>query len=130
MTIKIILNQKNIKPFYSKTILDYKKRLSRFCQVQLILCKNKKEYDKFTNTANYRICINTTGNTLSSEDFATKLQMYQLNHKEIFIFFENVDVDENFTISTMSLDIELQTVLIFEQIYRSFKILSKETYHK
>jgi 23S rRNA (pseudouridine1915-N3)-methyltransferase len=133
MNIKIILLQKNIPPFFLQSIEEYKKRLSRYCKLKLILCKNENEVLKNICSSSYKISILNMGTTISSEQLAEKIQLHQVSGLSNITLIINSDFnnfDEALAMSSVHISPSLATTIVFEQIYRSYKILNNEPYHK
>jgi 23S rRNA (pseudouridine1915-N3)-methyltransferase len=133
MNIQIILIKKQLKPFYQECIDEYKKRLGRFCKINIVFCKSLDDVKKTYCTSNYNIGIKEEMNSISSENLSEKISLYQMSsYKDICIFI-NIDelvFDESFGITSIAMDNELVAVIVFEQIYRAYKIIHKEAYHK
>ena len=70
---------------------------------------------------------------LSSEEFAARLAQYGLNGQTRlhFILEDSPAVSENcLSLSHAQLSQPLLTVLLYEQIYRAFRIIHRHSYHK
>ena len=133
MNIKIILIDENVQNFYMNCIDEYKKRLSKYCKINFIFCKNENNVDVKSLASDYKISISNIGHTISSEELAKKINFYQVNRISniaILINSENIRCDEKLAITNVDMDTGLTTTIIFEQIYRAYKILFNENYHK
>jgi len=81
------------------------------------------------------INITPDGLRLSSEEVANRLLEIQLSgnfNRVVFTIEHNLSLqaDESWALTTVSLPIDLQNVLLLEQIYRGYKIIHNEPYHK
>ena len=132
MKINIFLDtDKKLAAPYKAAISEYSKRLARYCKIAvyyLELCDIKKSICK-----SYTIQITTGLAQISSEMMAEKfIQLANIGRSNIaFIISDTlVPADEYLSLSQLSIDNKLQTIIILEQIYRSFRIVNNEPYHK
>ncbi|HHW56343.1 MAG TPA: 23S rRNA (pseudouridine(1915)-N(3))-methyltransferase RlmH [Clostridia bacterium] len=122
-----------IHKFYFEAIKEYQKRLSKFCNISFLNHKNlqkltSQEMDKY-----YKIVISSAGKPLSSEELAEKIKKFELTGiTDILIIIGNEDFhwDEIISISPMKMSLGLTSTIFFEQLYRAYKILNNEPYHK
>ena len=128
-----VLSVGEIEGFYIKAIKEYEKRLSRYCKINNILYKTETELLKSIDNNSYTIVLTNSLEQLSSEEFAEKINKYQIYGKSNISFVinsKNVKADETISLSNMSLSIGLEAVLIYEQIYRAYRIINNHSYHK
>ena len=88
----------------------------------------------------YVITLEIDGKQLSSEDFATKINEITINGtgELVFIIGSSCGIartvsnraDFKLSMSKMTFLHQFARLLLVEQIYRAFKILKNETYHK
>ena len=137
---------------------EYQKRLSRYCNFNLIEIEpaklgekpSKSEIDtalqkeaeaiiKKIPSGNYVFSLCVEGKPLSSEEFAQKIGDLENNGKGItFVIGSSYGLHEsiknlsNFklSLSKMTFPHQLARVMLLEQIYRAFKIAQGGTYHK
>ena len=144
--IKIICLGKIKEEYLKKLISDYQKRISRYHRIEIIELNDynnlKKEANDILNHINnqeYVIVLDIAGNTLSSIELAQKIDKTFLNHSTItFIIGSSYGLDESIkkradyrlSFSQLTFPHGLFRGMLLEQIYRSFKILNNETYHK
>ena len=158
VTINIICTGK-IKEKYLKDAIDeYSKRLSKFCKLNILELPDKKIPDK-TNSGieneikniesenvinhlkkdTYVICLDLKGKQFSSEEFAQDIQDISMLHSNItFIIGGSLGMSEKLLnlanqkicFSKMTFPHQLIRVFLLEQIYRAFKIINGENYHK
>ena len=138
MNIKIILEAKLKESFYKEGVFEYQKRLLR--RVNVIEVQNVEEYIKNKQNA-YIITLEIEGKELSSVDFANKLKDVENDgyYNEILFLIggaeglnENVKKKSNFKLSMSKMTFLHQeaVLILIEQIYRAYKILNNEPYHK
>ena len=158
VTINIICTGK-IKEKYLKDAIDeYSKRLSKFCKLNILELPDKKIPDKSNpnieneiknieseNVINhlkkdtYVICLDLKGKQFSSEEFAQDIQDISMQHSNItFIIGGSLGMSEKLLnlanqkicFSKMTFPHQLIRVFLLEQIFRAFKIINGENYHK
>ena len=87
----------------------------------------------------YIICLDLKGKELSSEDFSSYINNISLTNSHItFIIGGSLGLsnkllsicDYKICFSKMTFPHQLIRVFLLEQIYRGFKIINNETYHK
>ncbi len=139
MKIKILINiekPNKIEAFYKSGYKEYEKRLSRFCKLETIYYKKESDLKKHfkDNQKVFKLsCLNTT---ISSEKFAEKIKELSLQSnvysEVVFVLCDNdINVSfESFTISKSALSKEMEHLVLLEQIYRGYKIINNESYHK
>lgn len=156
MKIKIIALGKLKDKFLKDGINELLKRLSPYtsfeiCELQpieikddnLILKTLDKEGDKILSlikNTDYVISLEIQGKQLSSEDFADKIKEITNSGISEIVFVigssnglsQNVSnrADFKLSLSKMTFLHQYTRLILVEQIYRAFKILNNETYHK
>lgn len=144
--IKIICLGKIKEEYLKKLISDYQKRISRYHRIEIIELNDSNDLKKEANdilnhisNQEYVIALDIAGNTLSSIELAQKIDKTFLNHSTItFIIGSSYGLDESIkkradyrlSFSQLTFPHGLFRGILLEQIYRSFKILNNETYHK
>ena len=132
--------------YLTKMIEDYKKRISRYHKIEIIelndsndLQKESVDILKHINNQDYVIALDIHGENLDSVELAKKIDSTFLNYGTItfiigssFGLHEDVKRRANYKLSFSKLTFPhgLFRGILLEQIYRSFKILNNETYHK
>ena len=137
---------------------EYEKRLSRYCNLQVVeiepvklpekpsqneisnaLEREAEEILKRTpsNSEVYALCIE--GKEISSEDFAKKIKnCANMGKSLVFIIGSSYGLSEKIksmanvklSVSLMTFPHQLFRVMLLEQIYRAFKINEGSAYHK
>ena len=150
--IKIICVGKIKEKFYREAVLEFQKRLSKYTKLEIIelndittnqIEENKKReainIQKYINERDYIITLEIEGHQLSSEELAQKIDcIYQTNSTITFIIGGSYGLDDsikkrsNYSLSFSKLTFphQLFRIILLEQIYRSYKILHHESYHK
>ena len=144
--IKIICIGKLKEKYLIDLIEDYQKRINKYHKLKIIelndennITKEKNNILKHLKNTDYIISLDIKGIKLDSPSFAKKLDNLFINNANIvFIIGSSLGLDEvilqksNLLISFSDLTFPhgLFRGILLEQIYRSFKILNNETYHK
>lgn len=144
--IKIICLGKIKEDYLTKMIEDYKKRISRYHKIEIIELKDendllveKNNIEKYINNQDYVIALDIDGNNLDSVSLAKKIDETFLRNGTItFIIGSSYGLHEDIkkranyrlSFSKMTFPHGLFRAILLEQVYRSFKILNNETYHK
>ena len=143
--IKIICVGKIKEKFYRDAIEEYMKRLSKYHKINIIevMDSNKKteatEILKKLDNKDYIITMEIEGKELSSTELSNLIDKIFITNPNItFIIGGSDGLDDeikklsNYKLSFSKLTFphQLFRVILLEQIYRSFKILNNETYHK
>ncbi len=145
--------------YLKEGIKEYSKRLSRFCELQIVEVEDeqapenlsqsqevnvkKKEAERIlkkVKDSSLLIVLDLKGKKLNSEGFADKLNSFFISGKSniTFIIGGSLGLDDELVqkadyrmcLSDMTFPHQLVRLILLEQIYRAFKILNGETYHK
>ncbi len=149
--IKIITVGKIKEKYYTDAVNEYLKRLSKYTKIDLIEVKDEdfdinktlsKERDsilKYIDEKDYVITLEIEGNELDSVSLSKKLNDIQNNYSNITFIIggsyglhEDIKKRSNYALSfsKMTFPHQLFRVILLEQLYRSYKIINNETYHK
>ena len=143
----------NIKESYlTDAIKEYKKRLSKYCELNIIelddvgiddskvaLKKEEEKIFKVLNPKDYIITLEIEGKELTSLEFSKKIEETLIYNSNItfiiggsFGLSDEIKKLSNFKLSfsKMTFPHQLFRVILLEQLYRAFKIMNNETYHK
>ena len=143
--IKIVCVGKIKEKYLRDAISDYEKRISKYHKINIIevedsimkeesirILKNIKKDD-------FVITLEINGNVISSVEFANKIdKLFITNSNITFVIGGSDGIDDSvkersnysLSFSTLTFPHQLFRVILLEQIYRCFKILNNETYHK
>lgn len=149
--IKIICIGKIKEDYLKKAILEYSKRISKYTKLEIIELKDY-DYDlkktleteqenilKHIKLTDYNILLDLNGKEYTSIEFANKIdKIQQISSNINFIIGGSYGVsnlikdlsNERISFSKLTFPHQLFRVILLEQIYRSFKILNNEEYHK
>lgn len=140
--------------YLQEMIQDYKKRISKYAQIDLIELKDESnkinenvvkelEGDRILSSIKdgfYVVLLDLDGVMLDSVSLSKKIDEISTYYssKIAFVIGGSFGVSEavkkraNFKLSFSKLTFPHQLIkgVLLEQIYRSFKILNNETYHK
>lgn len=156
MKIKIIALGKIKEKFLKDGIDEFMKRLVPYASVEIVeltpveikdenLIQKALEQEAEKILANikansYVITMEIQGKQLSSEDFAQKINEITISgiSELVFVIGSSCGIapivsqraDFKLSISKMTFLHQFARLLLIEQIYRAFKILKNETYHK
>ena len=147
--IKIICVGKIKENFFKEAINEYKKRLNKYTKLEIIevpdecngeiLKKEAISILKHINEKDFVITLEIDGNELNSIELSNKVNDTLINNSNIvFIIGGSLGLDNlvkirsNYKLSFSKLTFphQLFRIVLLEQIYRSFKILNNESYHK
>lgn len=142
MNIKVILEGKIKEPYFKLGIDEFKKRLTGYTSLKIIETNSIAEFIKTNLKQNsYLITLEIEGKQLSSPEFAQKIKETETDGSYNEIIFaiggsiglpDEVKQKSNFKFSMSKLTFLHQEAcfILMEQIYRAYKILNNETYHK
>ena len=143
--IKIICAGKVKEKYLRDMIDDYIKRISKYHKIEIIeltdsnINKEKEELLRVINTKDYNIVMDIDGNNLSSREFAEKIDKTFLINSNITFIIGGSDgispeikelANYRLSFSKLTFPHQLFRGILLEQIYRAFKILNNESYHK
>lgn len=159
MKITIICVGKIKEDFYRKAVSEYEKRLSRYCRLEIIEVLDEKTPDhagpaleeqikqkeaerilKHIREDAYVITLEIQGEKPDSVSFANQLnQMAVKGTSHIqFVIGGSLGLHQSVSrisgqavsFSNMTFPHQLMRVILLEQIYRSYRIIKGEPYHK
>ena len=149
--IKIITVGKIKEKYLKDGINEYLKRMQKYTKIEIIelqdedfdinktLLKEKEKIEKYIKEKDYVVTLEIDGEELSSIELSKKIDNIMLNNSDITFIIggsyglhDDIKKRSNFALSfsKMTFPHQLFRLILLEQIYRSFKILNNETYHK
>lgn len=144
--IKILCVGKIKEGYLQDLINDYLKRISKYHKIEIIELKDDSNYQKETSnllehikSSDYNIALDIKGKMIKSEEFASIIDKTFLTNSTItFIIGGSLGLNDEIkskcqqiiSFSYLTFPHGLFRGILLEQIYRSFKILNNETYHK
>jgi 23S rRNA (pseudouridine1915-N3)-methyltransferase len=159
MNIKIVCVGKLKESYLKDAQKEYLKRLSRFCKVEIIEVDEEKapETAKASQEKKVRqkeaerivkafgkntttIALALDGKEMDSVEFSREMQGLMTGGKSdlSFIIGSSTGLDESITknadykfcLSKLTFPHQLARIILLEQIYRAYKIINNEVYHK
>ena len=150
--IKIICMGKIKEKFFKEAIDEYLKRLSKYSKVEIIelpdisignkeiiLQKEKELIMSKINERDYIVTLEIEGKEFNSIELSKKLnEILIINSNITFIIGSSYGLHDEIkersnlklSFSKLTFPHQLFRIMLLEQIYRSYKILNNETYHK
>ena len=147
--IKIICVGKIKEQYLRSEISEYEKRLKKFTKLEIIevndesngniLEKEKNHIIRYINDHDYVVTLEIDGNMIDSVELSKKIDQTLINFSNITFVIggsyglsDEIKKRSNYKLSfsKMTFPHQLFRVLLLEQIYRSFKIINNESYHK
>lgn len=149
--IKIICVGKIKEKYFTDAINEYQKRLSKYTKLEIIevqdydgdistiLKKESEQILKHLNDKSYIITLEIEGNNLDSVEFSKKIDNVLINNADITFIIggsyglsDEIKNKSNYKLSfsKMTFPHQLFRVMLLEQIYRSYRIINNESYHK
>lgn len=143
--IKIICVGKIKEAFYRDAINEYMKRMGKYHKVDIIEVADSNIRDekelilKKVDKKDYIITLEIEGRENTSIEFANLIDKTLINNSNItFIIGGSDGLDDEIkdlsnyklSFSKMTFPHQLFRVILLEQIYRAFKIINNESYHK
>lgn len=159
MKVTVITVGKLKEKYLRDAIGEYSKRLSKYCKLEIVEVADEKTPDNASETViemikskeaerimkylkenAYIITLEIQGRQLTSEELANKIDSLatQGNSHIIFVIGGSLGLgrevlqksDYSLSFSKMTFPHQLMRVILLEQIYRSYRIIKQEPYHK
>ena len=149
MNITIICVGKLKEKYWTEAANEYIKRLGKYCTLQIDEIKESNNDDKDEEGVNilkkikkedYVIALEIKGRQADSEELADKIKNLSISGKSKIAFIiggsEGLSgeiikrADCSLSFSKMTFPHQMMRVILLEQIYRGFKIIKNEKYHK
>ena len=143
--IKIVCVGKIKEKYLQDAVNDYLKRISKYHKIQIIELDDSDIEEecvrilKKIDNKDYVITLDIEGNNISSIELADKIDKMFISYSNITFVIggsyglsKTIKERSNYSLSFSKLTFphQLFRVILLEQIYRCFKILNNETYHK
>ena len=159
MKVTLITVGKIKEKYLKDAISEYSKRLSRYCKLEIIEVADEKTPDhasqivedairdkegerilKYVKEDAFVITLEIKGKLLTSEELADKINTLGVQGTSHIIFIIGGSIglgnevlkrsDYALSFSKMTFPHQLMRVILLEQIYRSYRIINHEPYHK
>ena len=143
--IKLICVGKIKERYLTEGIEDYFRRINKYHKLEIIEVDDsvpdieETKIIKYIDNRDYVITLEIDGNNLSSVELAEKIDKTFISNSNITFIIggsyglsDNIKKRSNYKLSfsRMTFPHGLFRMIFLEQLYRSFKILNNETYHK
>ena len=159
MKITLVTVGKIKEKFYTDAIAEYAKRLSRYCKLEIIQVADEKTPDKASEAEDLQIkdkeglrileqikdgafviALAINGNMLDSVELAERIDKLGIGGVSQLVFVIGGSLglgdkvldraDFKLSFSRMTFPHQLMQMILLEQIYRGYRILNHEPYHK
>lgn len=159
MKITLITVGKIKEKYLKDAIGEYSKRLSKYCKLDIVEVADEKTPDqasevvedsirekegerilKYVKDDMFVITLEINGKMMSSEELAEKINQLGIQGKSniAFIIGGSIGLGKSvlkrsnlaLSFSKMTFPHQLMRVILLEQIYRSYRIINGEPYHK
>lgn len=138
--------------YYKEGRKEYEKRLSRYCKIKYIQIKNEKQlekvYAKLSQSSDKEKLIFVSSGSCpgktDSPSLASFIEQQGIRGISSLYFLVGFPKDvplssnekdcrqstDHLSVSSMEIETQLLSLVLEEQIYRSYRIIYKEPYHK
>ncbi len=159
MKITVITVGKIKEKYLKDAIAEYSKRLSKYCKLEIVEVADEKTPDNASETVEeqirdkeaerimkyvkedaYVITLEIAGKQLTSEELADKIEKLGVQGTSHIILIIGGSIglgkavlnrsDYALSFSKMTFPHQLMRVILLEQVYRSYRIMNGEPYHK
>lgn len=159
MKITVLCVGKIKEKYFSDGVKEYSKRLSRYCKLEIIEVADEKTPEnasagnqelirqkegerlaRYIKEGAWLMALAIEGRQYTSEEFSQKLHKLGLQGKSHIIFIIGGSIglaaeileraDELVSFSKMTFPHQLMRVVLLEQVYRGYRIMNGEPYHK
>ena len=150
--IKIVCIGHLKEKYWADACNEYLKRLGKYGKIELIeledstidneivaLEKEKVSIEKEISVKDFLVVLDIDGQQLDSVQFSEKLNKIMINNSNItFLIGSSFGISKEIkekanmrlSFSNMTFPHQLFRVMLLEQLYRCFKIINNERYHK
>ena len=159
MKITLVTVGKIKEKFFEDAIKEYSKRLSRYCKLEILQVADEKTPEGASETVElqikekegqrilslirddaYVIALAIEGKMLDSEELAERIEKLGVSSISQIVFVIGGSLglsaqvmkraDYALSFSRMTFPHQLMRVVLLEQIYRSYRIMNHQPYHK
>ena len=159
MKITVVAVGKIKEKFFADAVSEYRKRLGRYCKLEILQVADEKTPDgagealekqikdregerllSHIRDGEYVFALAIEGKMMSSEEMAQKMERLGVEGRSQVVFVIGGSLglseavirraDEYLSFSKMTFPHQLMRVILLEQIYRSYRIMTGGPYHK
>ena len=150
--IRVVCVGKIKEKYFLEALKEYKKRISKYTSIDIeevldegssdVKVIQKKERERILNKLDKKafiVLLDLNGREMTSEEFSKAINNTLIHNSNItFIIGGSYGVDEEIkniadltiSFSKMTFPHQLFRIILLEQIYRAYKIMNNESYHK
>lgn len=159
MKITVLCVGKIKEKYFTMGIDEYSKRLSRYCKLEIIEVPDEKTPDNASENEElqikakegdkllkhikdnaYVIALAIEGKMLTSEELSEKMEQLGINGDSnvVFVIGGSLGLDQRIldradyklSFSKMTFPHQMMRMVLLEQVYRGYRIMKGEPYHK
>lgn len=159
MNLSVVCVGKCKEAFFRDAVAEYAKRLSKYCEFriievadektkehasereeQIVTQKEAERIEKTLRPDDYVVALAIEGKKYDSVNFSRHIETWMGAGKSRIVFVIGGSLglherilsraDEKISFSDMTFPHQLMRVILSEQIYRAFRIMNREPYHK
>ncbi len=159
MRITLVTVGKIKEKYLRDAVAEYAKRLGKYCKLEILEVGDEKTQERASEAEEaavrsregerilrqvkddaYVITLEMQGKQMTSEELADKIEMLGVQGKSHIVFIIGGSIglgsevlkrsDYALSFSRMTFPHQLMRVILLEQIYRGFRIINGEPYHK
>lgn len=159
MKISVLCVGKIKEKYFTAGIAEYEKRLSRYCKLEIIEVADEKtlyqaseneekmikakegeRLSKYIKDDSYVIALAIEGKQLDSVEFSKKIEQLGINGVShiVFLIGGSLGLDQDLlkradmklSFSKMTFPHQMMRMVLLEQVYRGYRIMKGEPYHK
>lgn len=159
MKITVLTVGKLKEKFFTEAVAEYSKRLSKYCKLEILEVADEKTPEKASQAEEeqikeregvrllkyipgsaYVLALAIEGKEMDSVAFSKKIENLGMEGKSHLIFLIGGSLglsdivlqraNEKISFSKMTFPHQLMRVILLEQIYRGYRIMKGEPYHK
>lgn len=159
MNITFVTVGKIKEKYFRDAVAEYQKRLSKYCKLEIVEVADEKTPDNASETEetqtkqkeaarilkaikdnDYCIALTIDGKKRDSVHLAEHIEQLRIRGKSSLAFVIGGSLglhdsviqraEETLSFSDMTFPHQLMRVILIEQIYRCFRIINREPYHK
>jgi 23S rRNA (pseudouridine1915-N3)-methyltransferase len=136
MNVHVVVFLKKTEKFYENAAAEYAKRLGRYCKLQISRIPPGKP---FPQPEGFCVLVQPGERMLSSEELAAEIEKAQVRGVSrvtvVLAGDEEIAGDwspqpAQLALSPMEMSPGLMLTVALEQLYRAYKIINGESYHK
>ena len=159
MRITLVTVGKIKEKYLRDAVAEYAKRLGKYCKLEILEVGDEKTQERASEAEEAAVCsregerilrqvkddayvitLEIQGKQMTSEELADKIEMLGVQGKSHIVFIIGGSIglgsevlkrsDYALSFSRMTFPHQLMRVILLEQIYRGFRIINGEPYHK